>query len=57
MLATGKEETFNRILGLVTKYKDDKAKVDAFISKDNEVRRLFKAKGVKLSDLVRSVIK
>jgi hypothetical protein len=38
-LATGKEETFNRILGLVTKYKDDKAKVDAFISKaENEYK-------------------
>jgi len=28
-----KKETFNRILGLVTKYKDDKAKIDAFITK------------------------
>jgi hypothetical protein len=38
-LATGKEDTFNRILGLVTKYKDDKAKVDAFISKaENEYK-------------------
>jgi hypothetical protein len=38
-LTTGKEETFNRILGLVTKYKDDKAKVDAFISKaENEYK-------------------
>jgi len=38
-LATGKEATFNRILGLVTKYKDDKAKVDAFISKaENEYK-------------------
>ena len=38
-LATGKEETFNRILGLVTKYQDDKSKVDAFISKaENEYK-------------------
>jgi hypothetical protein len=39
-LATGKEEIFNRILGLVTKYKDDKAKVDAFISKAEKEYKL-----------------
>jgi len=38
-LATGKEETFNRILGLIAKYKDNKALVDAYISKaENEYK-------------------
>ncbi len=38
-LTTGKEETFNRILGLIAKYKDNKALVDAYISKaENEYK-------------------
>jgi hypothetical protein len=38
-LATGKEETFNRISGIINKYKDNKAVVDAFISKaENEYK-------------------
>jgi hypothetical protein len=41
-LATGKEETFNRILGLVEKYKDDKDKVDAFINKAKNEYKLSK---------------
>jgi hypothetical protein len=35
-----KKETFNKILGLVTKYKDDKAKVDAFITKAEKEYKL-----------------
>lgn len=35
-----KKETFNRILGLVTKYKDDKAKIDAFITKAEKEYKL-----------------
>ena len=41
-LATGKEETFNRILGLVEKYKDDKDKVDAYINKAENEYKLSK---------------
>jgi hypothetical protein len=35
-----KKETFNRILGLVTKYKDDKSKIDAFITKAEKEYKL-----------------
>ena len=35
-----KKQTFNRILNLVTKYKDDKAKVDAFITKAEKEYKL-----------------
>ncbi len=35
-----KKETFNKILNLVTKYKDDKAKVDAFITKAEKEYKL-----------------
>ena len=41
-VATGKEETFNRILGLVEKYKDDKDKVDAYINKAENEYKLSK---------------
>jgi hypothetical protein len=35
-----KKEVFNRILGLVTKYKDDKSKIDAFITKAEKEYKL-----------------
>lgn len=46
-----KKETFNKILGLVTKYKDDKAKVDAFITK---AEKEYKLPSSLLKDLKRA---